>query len=70
MSVAPSRMFSSAPDAVSHVIVSCFQASHEVRADVSALSVLRLSKFVFTDHRKDAPVIQSLSTVIVAIVLN
>jgi hypothetical protein len=48
--------------------VSCLPASHEVRADVSALSALRLAKFVFTCHRNDAPVIQSLSVVIVAIV--
>jgi len=46
--------------------VSCFPA----RADVSALSVLRLAKFVFTCHLNDAPVIQSFNVVIVDMVLN
>jgi len=46
--------------------VSCFPA----RADVLALSVLRLAKFVFTCHLNDAPVIQSFNVVIVDMVLN
>lgn len=36
----------------------------------STLSVLRLEKFVFTCHLKDAPVIQSFNVVIVDIVLR
>lgn len=47
--------------------VSCFPASHIVYVEFSTLSVLRLSKFVFTCHLKDAPVIQSFNVVIVLI---
>lgn len=46
--------------------VSCFPA----RADVLALSVLRLAKFVFTCRLNDAPVIQSFNVVFVDMVLN
>jgi hypothetical protein len=61
-------MFNSAPEAVRPVIVSCFQANQEVRAEVSALSVLRLEKLVLVVHLNDAPVIQSFNVVIVLIV--
>ncbi len=47
--------------------VSCFVASPEVYVEVSTLSVLRLAKFVFTCHLKDAPVIQSFNVVITLI---
>jgi hypothetical protein len=48
--------------------VSCFHASHEVRADVSALSALRFAKFVsMTDFDS---LIAFGSVVIVAIIDN
>ena len=55
---------------VNHASDACFPASPEVRAEVSALSVFRLEKFVFTCHLNDAPVIQSFNVVIVDIGLN